>query len=106
MVSSLYDLAGYENDFYFFKQLSVPIFAQTKLYDRIRSFLLEEKEFMQKLENAIASLSEKQREVFLLNRIDKKTYTEIAVFLDISKKAVEKRMHNALKVLRKEIGDI
>lgn len=69
-------------------------------------FLLEEKEFLQKLENAIAGLSEKQREVFLLNRIDKKTYGEIAVFLDISKKAVEKRMHNALKVLRKEIGDI
>lgn len=69
-------------------------------------FLLEEKEFLQKLENAIASLSEKQREVFLLNRIDKKTYNEIALFLDISKKAVEKRMHNALKVLRKEIGDI
>lgn len=69
-------------------------------------FLLEEKEFLQKLENAIASLSEKQREVFLLNRIDKKTYSEIAIFLNISKKAVEKRMHNALKVLRKEIGDI
>lgn len=69
-------------------------------------FLLEEKEFMQKLENAIASLSEKQREVFLLNRIDKKTYTEIAIFLDISKKAVEKRMHNALKTLRKEIESI
>jgi RNA polymerase sigma factor (sigma-70 family) len=69
-------------------------------------FLLEEKEFMQKLENAIANLSEKQREVFLLNRIDKKTYAEIALFLDISKKAVEKRMHNALKVLRVEIGNI
>ncbi|WP_420571482.1 RNA polymerase sigma factor [Kordia sp.] len=69
-------------------------------------FLLEEKEFMKKLENAIANLSEKQREVFLLNRIDKKTYAEIAVFLDISKKAVEKRMRNALKFLRKEIGDI
>ncbi|EDP97169.1 sigma-70 family RNA polymerase sigma factor [Kordia algicida OT-1] len=69
-------------------------------------FLLEEKEFLTKLENAIAGLSEKQREVFLLNRIDKKTYAEIAVFLDISKKAVEKRMRNALKTLRKEIGDI
>jgi RNA polymerase sigma-70 factor (ECF subfamily) len=69
-------------------------------------YLLEEKEFQRKLENAIAGLSEKQREVFLLNRIDQKTYSEIAVFLDISKKAVEKRMHNALKVLRKEIGDI
>ncbi len=69
-------------------------------------FVLEEKEFMQKLENAIANLSEKQREVFLLNRIDKKTYAEIAVFLDISQKAVEKRMRNALKKLRVEIGDI
>lgn len=69
-------------------------------------FLLEEKEFMQKLERAIASLSEKQREVFLLNRIDKKTYSEIAVFLNISKKAVEKRMRNALKFLREEIGDV
>ncbi len=69
-------------------------------------FLLEEKEFMQKLENAIANLSEKQRQVFLLNRIDKKTYHEIAIFLDISKKAVEKRMHNALKTLRKEIESI
>lgn len=70
------------------------------------SFVLEEKEFMQKLENAIANLSEKQREVFLLNRIDKKTYAEIAVFLDISQKAVEKRMRNALKKLRAEIGNI
>lgn len=69
-------------------------------------FLLEEKEFMIKLENAIASLSEKQREVYLLNRIDKKTYSEIAIFLGISRKAVEKRMHNALKSLRKEIGNI
>ncbi|WP_298423934.1 sigma-70 family RNA polymerase sigma factor [uncultured Kordia sp.] len=69
-------------------------------------FLLEEKEFMQKLENAIANLSEKQREVFLLNRIDKKTYAEIAIFLDISQKAVEKRMRNALKKLRVEIGNV
>lgn len=70
------------------------------------SFVLEEKEFMQKLENAIANLSVKQREVFLLNRIDKKTYAEIAIFLDISQKAVEKRMRNALKKLRVEIGTI
>lgn len=69
-------------------------------------FLLEEKEFMVKLQNAIADLPEKQREVFLLNRIDKKKYREIAELLDISIKTVEKRMSLALKTLRKKIGKI
>jgi RNA polymerase sigma-70 factor (family 1) len=66
-------------------------------------FILEEKEFMKKLQDAIADLSEKQREVFLLNRIDKKTYTEIAEIVGISVKAVEKRMSLALKSLREKI---
>ena len=66
-------------------------------------FILEEKEFMDKLQNAIADLSEKQREVFLLNRIDKKTYTEISEIVGISVKAVEKRMSLALKSLREKI---
>ncbi|WP_024769710.1 RNA polymerase sigma factor [Aquimarina macrocephali] len=69
-------------------------------------YVMEEKEFMDKLQNAIADLSDGQREVFLLNRIDKKTYNEIAEMLDISVKAVEKRMHNALKQLRKLVKNI
>ncbi len=69
-------------------------------------FLLEEKEFMVKLEKAIADLPEKQRIVFLLNRIDKKKYREIAELLDVSVKTVEKRMSLALKVLRDKIGNI
>lgn len=69
-------------------------------------FILEEKEFMHKLERAIQDLPEKQREVFLLNRIDKKKYKEIAELLDISVKAVEKRMSLALKQLREKIGNI
>ncbi|TSE04430.1 MULTISPECIES: RNA polymerase sigma factor [Aquimarina] len=69
-------------------------------------FVMEEKEFMDKLQNAIGGLSDGQREVFLLNRINKKTYNEIADMLDISVKAVEKRMHNALKELRKLVKNI
>ena len=69
-------------------------------------FVLEEKEFMDKLQAAIANLTDGQREVFLLNRIDKKTYKEIADMLSISVKAVEKRMHLALVQLRKTIGKI
>ncbi len=69
-------------------------------------FLLEEQEFMVKLQATLGNLPDKQREVFLLSRIDKKTYKEISEMLQISVKAVEKRMHNALKVVRKEIGNI
>lgn len=69
-------------------------------------FLLQEKEFMQKLEKAIGDLTDGQREVFLLNRIDGKKYREIAEMLNISEKAVEKRMMGALKSLRKKIGNI
>lgn len=67
-------------------------------------FILEEKEYMIKLENAIGKLTNAQREVFLLNRIDKKKYREIAEMLNISVKAVEKRMHAALLNLKEELG--
>lgn len=69
-------------------------------------FILLEKEFIEKLERTIASLPEKQKEVFLLNRIEKKKYKEISEMLNISVKAVEKRMHLALVVMRKEIGNV
>ncbi len=64
-------------------------------------YLLEEAEFKNRLELAIAGLPEGQRTVFLMNRIDKMKYKEIAEKLGLSIKAIEKRMHNALKELRK-----
>lgn len=64
-------------------------------------YLLEEAEFKEKLEKAIAALPEGQRVVFLMNRIDKMKYREIAEKLNLSVKAVEKRMHKALVELRK-----
>lgn len=69
-------------------------------------FLLEEHEFMIKLKKVIAGLPEKQREVFLLSRIDSKKYSEIAEIVGISIKAVEKRMSLALITIRKQIGNI
>ena len=74
--------------------------------DESPEYILEEKEFLNKLQGAIASLKEGQRIVFLMNRIDKKTYKEIAEMLGVSVKAVEKRMHLALLQLRKTIGNI
>ena len=69
-------------------------------------FLLEEQQFMKKLKDAIANLPEKQREVFLLSRIDKKKYSEISEITGITVKAVEKRMSQALVTLRNQIGNI
>lgn len=66
-------------------------------------FLLEEKEFDVRLQKAIANLTEAQRTAFLLNRIDGKKYREIAEILNISVKAVEKRISQALASLRQEI---
>ena len=63
-------------------------------------FEMEYKEFSEKLQKAISSLSEKNREVFLMNRIDTMTYNDIAETLGISVKAVEKRMNKALSYLR------
>jgi len=65
------------------------------------SFLLEEKELHEELERVISNLPEKQRITFLMSRIDKKTYKEIAEILEISKQAVEKRIYKALDTLRK-----
>jgi len=69
-------------------------------------FILLEEEFLIKLEKTIKDLPKTQREVFLLNRIEKMKYKDIAEQLGISVKAVEKRMHTALIVLREKIGTV
>ncbi len=68
-------------------------------------YILEHKQFKEKLEHVIDSLPEASRVVFLMSRMDGKKYSEIAELLDIGVKAVEKRMSIALKILRSEISD-
>ena len=79
---------------------------KSPIHSESPDFLMEEKEFLKRLNAAIASVPEKKREVFLLNRIDKMTYREIAEILGVSVKTVEKRMQDALIILRKKIGRI
>ncbi|UCE68977.1 MAG: sigma-70 family RNA polymerase sigma factor [Flavobacteriaceae bacterium] len=69
-------------------------------------FLMEEQEFKKKLEDALTDLPGNQRTTFLLNRIDGKTYAQIAELEGVSVKAIEKRMHQALKSLREKIDGI
>ncbi len=69
-------------------------------------YLMEEKQFQNKLDAALNALPENQRATFLLNRIDGKKYAEIAAMEGVSVKAIEKRMHLALKSLREKIDGI
>ena len=64
---------------------------------------LEYKEMESTYHNALDEMSEKQREVFLMNRTEEMTYKEIAERLDLSVKAVEKRMSQALSFLRERL---
>lgn len=68
-------------------------------------YLIEEEEFRIKFEKALASLTEAQRVALLLNRVEGKKYREIAEMLDISLKAVEKRIHGALVTMREQIDN-
>lgn len=53
---------------------------------------------------AILQLPERCREVYLLNRIEGMSYTEIARHCGISVKAVEKHIGRALRVLRERLA--
>lgn len=66
-------------------------------------FEMELNQFNDRLKSAINSLNEKNRTVFLMNRIDGMTYNEIAGNLGLSVKAIEKRMKNALDDLKTKI---
>lgn len=82
---------------------------QTRLKLKLRSknkstfidgqFRMEMSEFGEHLESAINSMTNASKEVFILNRFNDMTYKEIAEQLEISVKAVEKRMSKALKHL-------
>ena len=54
--------------------------------------------------DALKKLPEKQRVVFLMSRLEELKYYEIAERLEISIKAVEKRMKHALAFLRQALG--
>lgn len=62
---------------------------------------LKHKELFSNYKRALASLSEKQRTVFLMSRMEGLKYQEIAERLKLSVKAVEKRMNITLTYLKK-----
>ena len=65
----------------------------------------EYNELVKKYSDALASMPEKQRVAFLMSRNEDLKYQEISERLNISVKAVEKRMNGALGILRKKLTD-
>ncbi len=69
-------------------------------------FKMEEKEYLERFNRALAKLPEGQRVAFMLNRAEGKRHKEIAQLLSISRKAVEKRIYTAIKKLREDLEEI
>ncbi len=66
---------------------------------------LEAKELNKLIQEAIQSLPEKRREIFVLSRFEGMSYREIAEQLGISIKTVEAQMGKALQTLREFIKE-
>lgn len=69
-------------------------------------YIIIGQEFQAKLKEAIAALPERQRIAYLLNRVEKKTYKEVAELMEVSVKAVEKLIHKALLKLKEKIDEL
>ncbi len=65
---------------------------------------IEYKELKSTYEKLLGQLSEKCRLVFLMSRMEELSYREISERLNISIKAVEKRMSKAIKELKKGLN--
>jgi RNA polymerase sigma-70 factor (ECF subfamily) len=60
-------------------------------------------DFRRRLEEALAAMPRKQREIFLEHRVDELSYTEIAQLRDISVREVERQFARAMYKLVKQM---
>jgi RNA polymerase sigma-70 factor (ECF subfamily) len=66
---------------------------------------LEYNELTTKLDEIINTLPQRQKEVYLLHRVEGLKYNEIAERLNISVKTIETHMSRALKTIREKLGN-
>ncbi|WGQ08880.1 RNA polymerase sigma-70 factor [Pedobacter gandavensis] len=69
----------------------------------ITDFHIRQKEFSKIIEQEIAALPEKMREIFELSRKANLSRKEIAEKLNLSEKTVKNQINNALKILRSRL---
>jgi RNA polymerase sigma-70 factor, ECF subfamily len=66
---------------------------------------LEYNELTTKLDEIINALPQRQKEVYLLHRVEGQKYNEIAERLNISVKTIETHMSRALETIREKLGN-
>ena len=64
---------------------------------------MEQDQYYQKYQQALANLSEEQRTAFMLSKVEKKKHKEIAEMLGVTQKVVEYRIYSAFDQLKKEL---
>lgn len=104
----LYKIAGDLFVSNYRKQKTVKQFklqAKPEIIDQSPEDKMQFEELKSTYETALANMPEKQRIVFMMSRMDQHTYNEIAAALGLSKKAIEKRMKNALDYLKSVIKE-
>jgi RNA polymerase sigma-70 factor (family 1) len=90
--------------------------VRNKYFESIRSHadnfkietdhLVRERQLIQFIEDKIAQLPPKMREVFELSRKEHLSHKEIADRLNISEQTVSKQISNALKILKVKLGPL
>jgi RNA polymerase sigma factor (sigma-70 family) len=68
-------------------------------------FILEEKQFLKKYQKALSTLPEEQRITFLLSKADRKSHSEIAEMLGVTRRVVDSRVYNAALKLKSELEE-
>lgn len=68
--------------------------------------LLDDRDALARVEQAVAHLNRRTREIFLLHRVEGLTYAEIADEVGMSVKGVKKQMAKALFELRRDVGPL
>ena len=72
-------------------------------FDRTPEHITVVREELDRLRGVIAGMRPNWRQAFVLNRFKQKTYKEIAIFMGVSVKQVEKYMQQALVVIRRAL---
>jgi RNA polymerase sigma factor (sigma-70 family) len=67
--------------------------------------VLEGREELLRIQTILAKLPQRTREIFLLNRLEGLTYTQLATRYGITVKGIEKQMSKALAHIRAGLGD-
>ncbi|WP_316777484.1 RNA polymerase sigma factor [Pedobacter antarcticus] len=86
-------------------------FDTTVIEEEFENYIIEnidtlDAEILEKLHRLLDSLSEKKKEILLLNKIEELSIDEIALRLNISKQTVKNQLSSALKQLKNHAAEI